>query len=1050
MSRSEWFDGIDPDDADNGSGAGERRGEGPGRRPAGAGGPGGPAGPRVPGFGGRPGSPGGSGPRRRSPLGITVGILAGLGLLLLMGAGLLTDLWWFESVGFRDVFLTQLWTRVILFVGAFVITAGAVAASLVIAYRTRPLTFPQTPSAQVLAQYREALDPLRRLATFVVPGVLGLLAGAAAMGAWRTFLLWRNGVPFGTKDPQFGLDVGFFVFTLPWLRFLVGFLTIVLVLALIAAAFTHYVYGGLQLPGRGRTTRAAFVQIATLASLLALVRAASSWLDRYSLTTSESRLITGITYTDANAVLPIKAILAVATLMCAGFFIAAIWTRSWRLPLVGVGLLTVLSVVAGGLYPAAVQSLKVRPSEKSLEAQYIQRNIDATRTAYGLDGIKKTPYAATTDAAPGQLRADAETIPGIRLVDPNVVSPTFRQFEGLRQYYAFPDILDVDRYTIDGQKSDSVVAVRELRLDGVPDGQRNWLNDHTVYTHGFGFIGAYGNRRTSEGDPQFFTSGFSTKGPGGVEYEPRIYFGEESTQYSIVGAPEGAKPREFDYPDDQGEGGQANNTYEGKGGVAIGSFGRKLAYAVKYREPKFLLSDAVNPESRLLDYRTPRERVQRVAPWLTLDGNAYPALVDGRIKWIVDAYTTTAQYPNSKLEDLEQATSDSVSQRANSVVVAGRGKINYIRNSVKATVDAFDGSVKLYGWDTEDPILKAWSKAFPEAVSPMSEMSAQLMSHVRYPQDLLKVQRQLLSSYHVTDANSFYGGGDFWRVPKDPTHATQDQPVYYQSLAMPDQKAPAFSLTTTFIPSGGSREILRGFLAVDSDAGSTAGKPSESYGTMRLLELPRNTAVDGPGQVQNQIEVSTARSQSPSEPLNLSQFIAQNRQSGKTLTYGNLLTLPVGEGLLYVQPMYVQASREGGSFPQNKATVAVFGKRIAWGETLDQALDGVFGGNSGASAGDSGTDTGGGSPPPGGEPPSTQSPSAQLAEVIRDIEAANAAGQAALKKGDFAAYGQAQKDLQDAINRAGALAPQLGASGATPAPTATSGASPSPSPSSSP
>lgn len=1031
MSRPEWFDGIDPDDADKGTGS---------TGPSDSGRPPRPGGPRAggAGFGGRV-RPGGVGtPPKRGPLGTTLAIIAGLIIIGLIISGILTDLWWFESVGFRDVFLTELGTRVLLFIAAFIVTAGAVGASLVTAYRTRPLRITPSPSAQVLDQYRQVLDPLRRLATIVIPSVLGLLAGTAAMGAWRTFLLWRNAVPFGTKDPQFNLDVGFFVFTLPWLHFLVSFFTVVLLLALIAAAFTHYVYGGLQLPGRGTTTRAAFIQIATIASLLALVRAAAYWLGRYSLTTHDSKLITGITYTDANAVLPIKAILAVATVMCAGFFIASIWTRSWRLPLIGVGLLTVLSVVAGGLYPAAVQSLKVRPSEKSLEAKYIQRNIDATRAAFAIDGIEKTPYAATTDAEPGQLRKDAETIPGIRLVDPNVVSPTFRQFEGLRQYYAFPDILDVDRYTVDGKKSDSIVAVRELNIDGVPESQRNWLNDHTVYTHGFGFIGAYGNRRTGEGDPQFFSNGFSTKGPAGVEYEPRIYFGEQSPTYSIVGAPEGAKPREFDYPDDQGEGGQANTTFDGDGGVRIGSFIRKVAYAVKYREPKFLLSDAVNSESRILDHRMPRERVERVAPWLTIDGNAYPAVVDGRVKWIVDGYTTTARYPNSRLTDLSDATADAVSTNSR-VVVTGAGQVNYIRNSVKATVDAADGSVKLYGWDTSDPILKAWSKAFPGSVSPLSEMSSQLMSHVRYPQDLFKVQRQLLASYHVTDANSFYGGGDFWRVPKDPTHPTQDQPVYYQSLAMPDQTTPAFSLTTTFIPSGTGREILRGFLAVDADAGSAAGKPAGTYGSMRLLELPRNSSVDGPGQVQNQIEVSTARSQSPTEPLNLSQFIAQNRQSGKQLTYGNLLTLPVGEGLLYVQPMYVQASREGGSFPQNKATVAVFGKKIAWGETLDQALDGLFGGNSGASAGDSGI-----TPevtPPTGEDPGTTAPSAQLAEVIRDIEAANAAGQEALKKGDFAAYGAAQKDLQDAIARAAALSPQLTAtpsSSATPTPTPSS------------
>ena len=1037
MSRPEWFDGIDPDDANKGTGSSGPSDSGRPPRPGvpGAGGAG---------FGARV-RPGGAGtPPKRGPLGTTLAIIVGLIVIALMISGVLTDLWWFDSVGFRDVFLTQLGTRVLLFIAAFIVTAGAVAASLITAYRTRPLRIPSSPSAQVLDQYRQVLDPLRRLATIAIPAVLGLLAGAAAMGAWRTFLLWRNAVPFGTKDPQFGLDVGFFVFTLPWLHFLVSFFTVVLLLALIAAGFTHYVYGGLQLPGRGTTTRAAFVQIATIASLLALVRAASYWLGRYSLTTHESKLITGITYTDANAVLPIKAILAVATVMCAGFFVASIWTRSWRLPLIGVGLLTVLSIVAGGLYPAGVQSLKVNPSEKTLEREFIQRNIDATRTAFDIDGIEKTPYAATTDAEPGQLRADAETIPGVRLVDPNVVSPTFRQFEGLRQYYAFPDILDVDRYTVDGKKSDSIVAVRELNLEGVPADQRNWLNDHTVYTHGFGFIGAYGNRRTSEGDPQFFSSGFSTKGPAGAQYDPRIYFGEQSPTYSIVGAPKGAKPLEFDFPDDKGGGGQTNNTFDGNGGVKIGSFIRKVAYAIKYREPKFLLSDAVNSDSRLLDHRMPRERVERVAPWLTVDGNAYPAVVDGRVKWIVDGYTTTARYPNSRLTDLSTATADSVSATSR-VVVTGAGQVNYIRNSVKATVDAADGSVKLYGWDTADPILKAWSNAFPGSVSPLSEMSSQLMSHVRYPQDLFKVQRQLLASYHVTDANSFYGGGDFWQVPKDPTHATQDQPVYYQSLAMPDQKSPAFSLTTTFIPKGTGREILRGFLAVDADAGSTAGKPAGTYGSMRLLELPRNSAVDGPGQVQNQIEVSTARSQSPTEPLNLSQFIAQNRQSGKQLTYGNLLTLPVGEGLLYVQPMYVQASREGGSFPQNKATVAVFGKKIAWGETLDQALDGLFGGNSGASAGDSGTVPDATTPPGTGAGKPTTAPSAQLAEVIRNIEAANAAGQAALKKGDFAAYGAAQKDLQDAIARAAALSPQLTAPG-----TPSGSATPTPTPSSTP
>ena len=357
------------------------------------------------------------------------------------------------------------------------------------------------------------------------------------MGAWRTFLLWANREPFGIKDPQFGLDVGFFVFTLPWLRFIVSFLTVVLALAFVAAAFTHYVYGGLQLPGRGPTTRAAYVHLGILGALIALTRAASYWLDRYSLSTQKGSLLTGITYTDDHAVLPTKAILAVAAVMCAGFFLAAIWSRSWRLPITGVVLLVVTAVVVGGIYPALIQSLKVTPSAKSLEAKYIERNINATRAAFGLDRVKRiqNPTPAETENK-AVLRAAANDIPGVRIIDPNVVAPTFRQLQAQRDYYAFPDTLDVDRYTIDKQTRDAVVAVREINLDGLPDGQRNWLNDHTVYTHGYGFYAAYGNQRTTEGDPVFFEGGgLSAIG----KYEPRTYFGELSPTYSVVGAETG-------------------------------------------------------------------------------------------------------------------------------------------------------------------------------------------------------------------------------------------------------------------------------------------------------------------------------------------------------------------------------------------------------------------------------------------------------------------------------------------------------------------------------
>ena len=597
--------------------------------------------------------------RRRGPLGPTIAIVVALLFVLSLAASVWTEVLWFGSVGYSGVFWTEWWTKFALFAVGLVVVAALVGASLVVGYRTRPVYAPVTPQQQNLDQYREAIEPLRKVAMYAVPGILGLLAATSAAGHWKTFLLWHNRVSFGKKDPQFGLDLSFFVFTLPWIRFVLGFLTMALVMALVAAAFTHYIYGGLQIQARAeRTTRAARTHLAILLAALVLVRAASYWFDRYALSTKDSPLLTGITYTDAHAVMPTKAILAVAAIMTAGLFIASIWTRSWRLPVVGVALLVITSVVVGSIYPALVQSFKVTPSEKSLEQKYIARSITATRTAYGLDDIDTKPYQATTQASPGQLRNDTETIPGIRLVDPIVVSPTFRQLQSVKSYYAFPDALDVDRYDIDGKMADTVIAVRELDLNGVPENQRNWLNDHTVYTHGFGVVAAYGNQRGPDGQPVFYEKNIPPTGPLG-KYEPRIYFGEQSPGYSIVGAPQDAKPREFDYPE-SGEASQQNNTYAGNGGVELDSFLRKAAYAVKYREMKFLLSDAVNDKSRLLYDRTPTERVQRVAPWLTLDGNPYPAVVGGRIQWILDGYTTSADYPYSRLQEIDNATSDSV------------------------------------------------------------------------------------------------------------------------------------------------------------------------------------------------------------------------------------------------------------------------------------------------------------------------------------------------------------------------------------------------------
>ena len=970
--------------------------------------------------------------RPRGPLVPTLLVLVGLAIVVSLVAQFWTEILWFDSVGFRSVFVTELGAQVLLGVVGGLLTAAIVGSSLYIAYRSRPIYAPTTTDQDALERYREAIEPLRRLGMIGIPLGIGLLSGLGASAQWETFLLWRNAVPFGKNDPNFDMDIGFFVFTLPWLTFLVGYLSMALIIGVLVAAFTHYVFGGLQFQGRNRsTTSAARLHLSALLAAIVLVRAAGYWLERYSLTTKSTELMTGIQYTDASAVLPIKAILAIASVMCAAMFLTVIWTKSWRLPIIGVVGLLLVSIVAGGIIPALIQSLRVRPSEKSLESPYLANNITATRDAFGLSSIEVTPYNAATTATQGQLRNDTTTVPGIRIIDPNVVAPTYQQLQAGKNYYRFADTLDVDRYPVDGKVSDTVIAVRELNLDGVPAGQRNWLNDHTVYTHGYGVVAAYGNRKDGDGKPVFFEQNIPSAGKLG-KYEPRIYFGEQSPEYSIVGAAQGASPREFDYPDGSAAG-QANSTYAGQGGVEIGSLPRKIAYALKYREANFLLSDAVNADSRLIDHRRPRERIERVAPWLTLDGNAYPAVVDGKVQWIVDGYTTTADYPNSRLTSVEAATSDSITTTRQAVQPINAGQINYMRNSVKATVDALDGTVHLYAWDEADPMLKAWMGAFPGTVEPVTNVSASLMSHLRYPEDLFKVQRDILAKYHVTNADSFYGGNDFWKVPTDPTkdQRTTDQPPYYLSIAMPGQAEPSFSLTTSFMPFG-TREVLSGFLAVDSNPGTAKGERRAGYGQLRLLELPRDSNVRGPGQVQN--DISSSSVVQAEGGLTLSQFLNLQRQAGSTVVLGNLLTLPVGGGLLYVEPIYVQAKTES-AFPLNRAVIAAFGDKLAWSTTLNGALDALFGGNAGASSGDTAPTT-----PTTPTPPGAAADNPALTKALTDAQTALNDGDAALKAGDFTKYGEAQTRLKDAISRAAAASPNGGSVTLTPGGTPTGAA----------
>ena len=977
--------------------------------------------------------------KRRGALGPTIVVLGVIVILTLILAQVWTEVLWFSQVGFFSVLRTEWLTRAALFVGGFLVMGGAVAGSLHLAYRSRPVYAPSTPEQANLDQYREAVEPLRKLVMIAGPALLGLFAGAAASQQWTTIQLWLNSVKFDAVDPQWGLDISFFVFTLPGLRFVVSFLMAVVFLSAIATLATQYLYGGIRIGGEGpRTTKSARVQLSIISAIFLLLIAANYWLDRYSLLTKAGEKFEGASYADVNAVLPSKGILAVVAVVVAVLFLVTARRGNWRIPAIGVGLMVVSAIAIGGIYPAVVQRFQVVPNAQELEAKFIQRNIDATTTAFGLNDIEVTPYSASTDATAGALRQDADTAASIRLLDPAIVSPSFRQLQQNKQYYNFADTLSVDRYTINGEKRDTVIAVRELNLGGLGTSARTWVNDHTVYTHGFGVVAAFGNTTSSDGQPAYFEGGIPSAGELG-EYEPRIYFGQNSPGYSIVGAPEDTKSWELDYPDDE-SGGQKNTTFptaDIKAGPSVGNPWNKLLYALKFGDEELLFSDRVTSESQILYDRDPRDRVQKVAPYLTIDGRVYPAVVEGKVVWMVDGYTTSAGYPYSASAQLADATVDSLTQRSTTVTELAPQTANYIRNSVKATVDAYSGEVTLYAWDEQDPVLRAWQKVFPGTLKPISEISGDLMSHIRYPEDLFKVQRTLLSNYHVNDAGDFYTSQDFWSTPNDPTQsAAVAQPPYYLTLQMPGQDTPAFSLTSTYIPQGGTREVLTGFLAADAEAGDVAGKPAEGYGKLRLLELPRNSTVPGPGQVQNNFDANP----DVSTTLNLL------AQGNSTVIHGNLLTLPVGGGLLYVQPVYVQSS-SGTQIPLMQKVLVAFGDSIGFADTLGEALDQVFGGDSGADVGDPTPDSGPVAPSTGTpDAPATPAPTAaptepapsttpgavagtpreRLDTALADANAAIQEGQAALAANDFTAYGESQKKLQAALEAAVAAEAELG------------------------
>lgn len=964
------------------------------------------------------------------PGAITIAVLVLLGLFVYAASSFWTEILWFQQMHATRILLTRWGVIAGLAVVGVVLSVAVLRIMIGLAHRHR-VSSKRGEAAANLRQYQDAIEPFKKLAFWLVALVLGIPAGLRLAEGWQTVLTWLNATPFGKTDPIFGWDISFFVFTLPFLELVVSFLLHLVILSLVVSTVASYLYGGLQVVPRPHATAPVRRHLGILAAIASVIIGVQYWIGRYSLLTQSGDNIDGAMYADVNATLPAHSILAAISIAVAALFLVAAFRGTWRLPTIGVVVTVVAALVIGGAYPALIEQFRVRPNARSLNAPYIQHNIDATLEAYGLDDLDYRTYDATTTAQPGQLREDSESTSQIRLLDPQVIRKTVQQLQQSRPYYSFDSGFFVDRYTINGERRDTVISMRELNLAGLSQEQQNWVNRHTVYTHGFGVVAAYGNTITSDGLPAYWEQSIPSKGEIG-EYEPRVYFSQSAPDYSIVGGPEGTPNQELDYPDDNAPGGQVSTTFKGNGGPSVGNVWNKLLYSIKFGSTDIFFSSQTNEESQILYDRDPLLRVAKVAPYLTLEQKAYPAVVDTdgdpstpkRLVWVVDAYTTTDSYPYAQHQSLSSSTVDSRSQSVGQYIQ--ENSINYMRNSVKAIVDAYDGSVRLFQWDEKDPILSTWMKIYPGSVESKQNISADLMGHLRYPEDMFKVQRDLLTSYHVRDASDFYTGGDRWRLAEETStaatangvstatmsslqqQAVRVQPPYYLTMQMPGQQSAEFSLTSVFVPGGESkREAMAGFLAVDSETGSEAGKVREGYGKLRLIALPSSTTVPGPGQIQNAYDTN----QTIASQLNVLNL------SDSTVIRGNLLTLPVGGGLLYVQPVYIQGSG-GANYPVLRFVLTAFGNRVGFAPTLAESLDQTFGGDSAAkvAGGDQSADKnkGGGDQQNQAE----SEPSKQLASALQDANQAIQDGQNALKNNDWAAYGESQKRLNDALTKA--------------------------------
>jgi uncharacterized membrane protein (UPF0182 family) len=946
-----------------------------------------------------------SAPRRRLLVGIIV-FLAALALAFTALSGFFIDVLWFREVGYSQVFWSILGTKFtlgLLFGIAFFLLLYA---NLWIVRRVTPRYQPLTPEQEIIERYRLQFEPYAWWLIPLFAAVIAFFVGLGVTGQWRTFLVWRNsgGVTFGVTEPQFGRDAAFYVFSLPWLEFVQGWLFSALVGVLLISAVAHYLWGGIR-PNAPAFAEKVSPQVkAHLSVLLGLIMLSKAWgyyLGQFDLLTSRRGVVAGASYTDVNAHLPALRILVFIALVCAILFLVNIRMRGWALPVIAVGLLVLVSIAAGAAYPSFVQRFSVNPQELQRERPFIERNIEATRAAFRLDAIESRTAPLSGTVSQDDVEANEQTIRNIRLWRPSILIDNYAALQRIRSYYDFHDI-DVDRYMIEGETRLVMVSAREIAQSEIPGGG-SWQNRHLVYTHGFGAVASQVNTSTSEGQPLFTLRDIPPVGEPLLEDDGRrVYYGEdEDVSFVVVDT----AADELDYqgtPEDDQE--QVTRNYQGSGGIPIGGLFQRALFAWRYRDVNLLISSLIEGESRIMIYRDIHERVPKAAPFLQFDADPYAAIVDGRLVWIWDAYTTTNEYPYS-----EPLALDEVATQPDADVAAFpslSGEANYIRNSVKVVVDAYNGTIDYYVVDERDPIIQVWRSAFPDLFTPMSEATPDLLAHFRYPENLFQVQAWQFTRYHVTDPTVFYGRQDFWEFPGDPAAAPVDAgevtaaavgPMrpYYVLMRLPGEQVETFSLILPFTPV--ARQNMIAWLAAKSD-------PGEGYGQMISYEFPSGRNVDGPTQVFARINAD-------------SQFAAERTllgQGGSEIRFGDFLVVPIEESLLYVQPVYVQ-SDQPNAIPELRRVVVVNGPDIGIGSTLGEALDDALG-----DAVPTPTPT----PPDGdggGEPPPTGTVDEQVQALLDEAANHFALADAALRDGDLATYQREVELAQAAIDEAQAL-----------------------------